>query len=157
MKATNTWCALGLGSNLGIRAAYLQAAINALSQVPGLANLEQAPTYETAPLDCPDGAPPFLNTVVQARYTGDVFDLLTHTQAIEDQLGRERSGTRNEARVVDIDLLIVEGISLNSSPLTLPHPRMEERLFVLQPLADLRPELILPSGISIQERLEQLR
>lgn len=157
MKVDDCWCAFGLGSNLGDRHALVKSAIAALAEIAGLTNLECAPLYETEPLDCPEGSPTFLNTVVQARFTGDPLQLLDHTQAIESQLGRQRSGQRNEARVIDIDLLLIDNIAIETDRLTLPHPRLHERLFVLQPLADLQPELILPNGMPIIEAIEHLR
>ena len=99
MHVNDSWCALAFGSNLGDRHALVESALNALAEIDGLTNLESAPFYETEPLDCPEGSPTFLNTVVQTRYNGDVFALLDQTQAIEIQLGRQRKGTRNEARV----------------------------------------------------------
>ena len=156
MHVNDSWCALAFGSNLGDRHTLVESAIKALAEINGLTNLESAPLYETEPLDCPEGSPTFLNTVVQTRYSGDVFALLDQTQAIEIQLGRQRTGTRNEARVIDIDLLLIDSVSVETERLTLPHPRMQERLFVLQPLADLQPELILPSGKPICEVIQEL-
>ena len=157
MHVNNSWCALALGSNLGDRHALVESAIQALGNLEGLTNLESAPLYETEPVDCPKDSPNFLNTVVQARYTGDVFDLLDQTQAIERQLGRQRTGTRNEARLIDIDLLLIDGVSLTTDRLTLPHPRIHERLFVLEPLAYLRPDFLLPNSTPIIKAIEHLR
>ena len=135
----------------------VDAALDALAAIPGLTEILCAPLYETEPLDCPEGSPKFLNTVVEAHYTGDLLALLDHTQAIEHRLGRTRSGLRNEARVIDIDLLSVEGVALVTERLILPHPRLHERLFVLEPLANLRPDMILPNGAPIAEVIEQLK
>lgn len=143
MKVAGAWCAFGLGSNLGDRFQLLQAAFDALTQVPGLKLLGCAPLYITEPLDCPEGSPAFLNTTAHGRYTGDVFALLDHTREIENQLGRRRTGKPNEARLIDIDLLMIEDVTLSTDRLTLPHPRLRDRLFVLRPLADLCPDLVL--------------
>ncbi len=157
MKVTGAWLALGLGSNLGQRLENLRSAVRALQALPGLDLEGIAPVYETEPVDCPPGSPMFLNTAVEGHYAGDVFQLLRSTQGIEDQLGRTRhTRARNEARPVDIDLLIIEGVTLDSTALTLPHPRMEERLFVLQPLADLRPDLILSDNRPITQLIQRL-
>ena len=156
MHVDDTWCALALGSNLGDRNTLVESAIKALTKIDGLTNLKSAPFYETEPVDCPEGSPTFLNTVVQARYSGDVFALLDQAQGIERQLGRQRTGIRNEARVIDIDLLLIEGVALETDRLTLPHPRMHERLFVLQPLADLQPDLVLPCGDPIGKVIKAL-
>ena len=151
MNVLGAWSAIGLGSNLGDRAALIQAAVELLAQVPGLVGLERAPLYETTPVDCSHGSPPFLNTVVQAHYTGDLFVLLEHCQRIEHQLGRVRTGARNESRPIDMDLLMVEGVVLETDQLILPHPRLHRRLFVLLPLADLRPDLTMPNGQTIHQ------
>jgi 2-amino-4-hydroxy-6-hydroxymethyldihydropteridine diphosphokinase len=156
MHVNDTWCAIALGSNLGDRQALVENAIHALKELDGLTNLESAPFYETEPVGCPEGAPNFLNTVVEAHYTGDIFDLLDQTQAIERQLGRKRTGVRNEARVIDIDLLLIDGVSVATERLVLPHPRLHERLFVLHPLANLQTELVLPSGDSIADAIKAL-
>ena len=157
MHVNDTWCALALGSNLGDRHALIESAIQALSEIEKLTNLESAPLYETEPVDCPAGSPNFLNTIIQARYTGDIYNLLDQTQAIEHQLGRQRKGIHNEARIIDIDLVLIDGITVETDRLILPHPRMHERLFVLTPLADLQPELILPNGKPIQDAVHEQR
>ncbi len=156
MFVSDRWCALGLGSNLGDRELLLERVEAALARLPGLRDPRRAPIYETTPVDCPPGSPPFLNTVVQAHYTGHVLDLLRATQAIETALGRERGLVRNAPRPVDIDLLMIEGVEMDRPDLTLPHPRLRERLFVLLPLADLRPELELSPGSSIAEAIASL-
>lgn len=148
---------IALGSNLGDRAAHLEAAIAALRKIstPGEPVL-LAPFYETEPCFCPPGSPPFLNTVIEIAHHGAAIEFLKTMLSIETSLGRVRGDTRNAPRVIDLDLLYMGDEILTSDELTLPHPRIAERLFVLQPLADIRPDLILPGqSQTIRELREQ--
>ena len=136
---------IALGSNLGDRLAHLRAALDCLREIsttgePVLA----APVYQTEPRLCPPGSPDFLNTVVEIHFAGPPLDLLENTRAIELRLGRLRTAERNAPRTIDIDLLYLGGEIVCHESLELPHPRIAERRFVLQPLADIRPELVLP-------------
>jgi 2-amino-4-hydroxy-6-hydroxymethyldihydropteridine diphosphokinase len=149
---------LALGSNLGDRLAHLQTTRELLKTlaVPGEPFLEAA-VYQTEPVHCPDGSPDFYNTVVEIAFDGTPFDLLDHTQAIERKLGRLVSTERNAPRVIDVDLLYFGAETIDSGPLVLPHPRLTVRRFVLQPLADIRPELVLPGdSATIREHLLHL-
>jgi len=136
---------IALGSNLGDRLAHLRAAFACLLEIatPGEPVLT-APVYQTAPRACPPGSPDFLNTVIEITVSGGPLELLEKTRAIEQQLGRVRSVERNVPRVIDIDLLYFGGEMISRDTLELPHPRIGERRFVLQPLAEIRPELVLP-------------
>jgi len=150
---------IALGSNLGHRAAHLDAAIAALRNIstPGEPVL-LAPVYETEPCACPPGSPPFLNTVVEIAHHGGAAGFLDTMLAIESSLGRIRGNVRNAPRVIDMDLLYVGDEILTTDRLTLPHPGIAERLFVLQPLADIRPELVLPGqSRTARELLDRLR
>jgi 2-amino-4-hydroxy-6-hydroxymethyldihydropteridine diphosphokinase len=150
--------AVALGSNLGDRLDNLRAARQNICdltdiQPPVLASA----IYETDPVDCEPGAPKFLNAVVEFDYNGDPRDLLKKLKFVEGALGRPREHARNVSRKIDIDLLYMGDKKINDSALELPHPRMHLRKFVLQPLADLRPELILPrQAKTIRELLAQL-
>ncbi len=131
---------IALGSNVGDRAANLRAALvglRAISAAPPLA----APIYETSPVGCPDGAPTFLNTVVEIDWPGTPAALLAETRALESRIGRIPSPVRNAPRVIDIDILYCGDAAINLPDLVLPHPRMAVRRFVLMPLADIRPGL----------------
>ena len=136
---------IALGSNLGDRISNIHTALEALRRIasPGEPVLA-APVYQTAPRLCPPGSPDFLNTVVEIGFNGGPLELLALTRAIEQQLGRTRGAERNTPRTIDIDLLYLGDEILQDDELTLPHPRIGERRFVLQPLADIRPELVLP-------------
>jgi 2-amino-4-hydroxy-6-hydroxymethyldihydropteridine diphosphokinase len=134
-------CAIALGSNLGDRAANLAAATAALRHLatPGEPFLT-ASFYDTAPQDCPTDSPRFLNTVIDLDYPGhDPLELLRKTQAIELALGREPNPIRNAPRVIDIDILLFGEVTLDHPTLQLPHPRIQERPFVLLPLREIRP------------------
>lgn len=136
---------IALGSNLGDRSANLHAAREALREIatPGEPFL-QAAIYRTEPLWCPPGSPFFHNTVVEIAFEGDPFELLEITQAIERKLGRTGTPERNAPRIIDVDLLYFGDRILDTENLVLPHPRIGERRFVLQPLAGIRPDLVLP-------------
>lgn len=136
---------IALGSNLGDRLRNLRAALDALRQIstPG-APVLTAPVYQTEPRFCPPGSPDFLNTVIEIGFDGSSLELLAQARAIETQLGRTRGAERNTPRVIDIDLLYLGDETMNAAELTLPHPRIGERRFVLQPLAEIRPDLVLP-------------
>ena len=137
--------AVALGSNLDDRLENLRAA---RQQIVDLADVQppvlSSAIYETDPVDCEPGAPKFLNAVVEFGYAGDPRELLKKLKSIEDALGRPRERARNISRKIDIDVLYIGDTKINDRALELPHPRMHLRKFVLQPLADIRPELILP-------------
>jgi 2-amino-4-hydroxy-6-hydroxymethyldihydropteridine diphosphokinase len=150
---------IALGSNLGDRNANLEAARDCLREIatPGELFL-QASTYQTEPLLCPPGSPLFLNSVVEIAFEGDAFELLELTQAIEERLGRVASPERNAPRIIDVDLLYFGDEIIDTEALVLPHPRIGERRFVLEPLVDIRPELVLPGQTrSIAELLDHLQ
>ena len=147
---------IALGSNLGDRPANLQAARDCLREIaaPGEPFL-QASNYQTEPLHCPPGSPPFYNSVVEIAFAGEAFQLLELTQAIEKKLGRAAAPERNAPRIIDVDLLYFGDEIIDTEALVLPHPRIGERRFVLQPLAEIRPELVLPGQTrSIAELLD---
>ena len=135
---------LALGSNLGDRLAHLAAARDALKELAAPGEFLQAPIFATAPVDCPDGSPDFLNTVVEFPFAGTPEELLDATQAIERQLGREPRPLRNAPRPIDLDLLYLGDLQHQHHRLQLPHPRLHLRRFVLEPLAGIRPRLVLP-------------
>ena len=150
--------AVALGSNLGDRLDNLRAA---RQQICDLTDIQPpilaSAIYETDPVDCEPGAPKFLNAVVEFGYDGDPLQLLRKLKSVEAALGRPREHARNVSRKIDIDLLYIGESEINDRELELPHPRMHLRKFVLQPLADIRPELILPrQAKSVRELLAEL-
>lgn len=139
---------LGLGSNLGDRANYLGEAISSLAR-PTITIEAISSIYETEPWGVMD-QPLYWNQVLEIQTTLEPLDLLHLCQEIEHQLGRERK-VRWGSRTIDIDLLIYDNIVSETEELTLPHPLLEEREFVLAPLREIAPNLVLPSGRSISE------
>lgn len=130
---------LGLGSNLGARAGYLAAAVAALRRVdPGLA---VSPVYETAPVGGPSGQGPYLNCVVRITATIMPAEVLELLRTLEARARRVR-GERFGPRTLDVDVLVIEDHTSADPELTVPHPRMAERAFVLAPLEDLEPGLV---------------
>lgn len=145
---------IGLGSNQGDSRALLRKALEDLeARVDG--HLEAVSSlYRTAPVGY-TAQPDFLNAVAQFRGTGEPEAWLDHCLAVEAGLGRHRDGPRWGPRPVDLDLLAVEGQDLATPRLTLPHPRLYERGFVLIPWAEVSPDFRLPNGSRIDELLGQ--
>ncbi len=138
--------AVALGSNLGNRLENLRAA---RGQIADLSHVQppilSSAIYETKPVDCEPGAEEFLNAVVEFDYAGDPVNLLEQLIRIEESLGRKRDHPKNVSRKIDIDLLYYGDSKMDNERLQLPHPRIHLRKFVLQPLADIRPDLVLPN------------
>src|SRR6516165_12706020 len=138
--------AVALGSNIGDRLETLRAARKAIFD---LANVKppiiSSAVYETEPVGCEPGAGKFLNAVAEFEYEGDPVRLVEQLIQIEEALGRKRDHPQNVSRTIDIDLLYCGDQRINEKRLQLPHPRLHLRNFVLWPLADIRPDLILPS------------
>jgi 2-amino-4-hydroxy-6-hydroxymethyldihydropteridine diphosphokinase len=137
--------AAALGSNIGDRLENLRAARKAIFD---LANVKppiiSSAVYETEPVGCEPGAGKFLNAVVEFEYEGDPVRLLEQLIQIEEALGRKRDHLQNVSRTIDIDLLYCGDQRINDERLQLPHPRLHLRTFVLRPLGDIRPDLVLP-------------
>lgn len=131
---------LALGTNLGNRPGNLGTAIAALT--PAVTVLAESPVYETPPWGVVD-QPGFLNMVLKGKTHLAPLALLIHLENLETKLGRLPS-IRYGPRLIDVDILFYDDLVLNTSELTIPHPRLHERAFVLVPLADLAPDLIHP-------------
>jgi len=149
---------IALGSNLGDRLANLRHACRELEKLSDPdGEFRTALIYQTEPRLCPPGSPDFLNTVIEMEYRGSAMELLRATRKIEESMGRVRGVERNAPRVIDIDLLYVGDEELVSEELELPHPRIAERRFVLQPLVDIRPHMVLPGElVTVAEQLAML-
>ena len=128
---------VGLGSNLGDRAAYLLLGLSALSRLPKTHLLRLSPVYETDPVGPPQ--PPYLNMVAELETELSPTGLLAEMLRVEKALGRERR-ERWGPRTLDLDLLLYGDLVLEEEGLSVPHPRLHERAFVLVPLLDLLPE-----------------
>lgn len=127
--------------------------------MPGVALLARSPVYETEPVGVPAAVSGqlFLNCVVIIATTLTAPELSAAIHAVEDRLGRTRGDTPNLPRTIDIDVITLGSLRSDDPQLLLPHPRASERRFVLQPLANLRPDLILPGDTqSVSERLRAL-
>lgn len=136
---------IALGSNLGDRLHHLQAAVQMILRTVAGAQLRAAaPVYETDPVDCPEGSGSFYNTVIEISADVEPLALLREMRLIESRLGRPQEHGHHTPRTVDLDILYADDVVMNHPELTLPHPRLHERRFVLQPLADIRPDLVLP-------------
>lgn len=131
---------VGLGSNLGDRVAYLREAVQRLGSIVTIAKVSQL--YVAAPLGyVRDDA--FINAVVAGSCTLKALDLLQMMQAIEGAMGR-RPGVQYGPRPIDLDLLFYDTAQIESRKLTIPHPRLHQRAFVLKPLAEIAPNLMHP-------------
>lgn len=148
---------VALGANLGERERTLHAAVGELDALHGVRVVRRSRWIETAPVGGPPGQPPYLNGVVELECSLAPAELLAALHAIEARHGRVRE-VRNAARTLDLDLLLFGAQRCSGAELELPHPRMEEREFVLAPLAELAPDLrLLGSGLTVRERLAALR
>jgi 2-amino-4-hydroxy-6-hydroxymethyldihydropteridine diphosphokinase len=136
---------VALGSNLGEPEDIIQRAIQRLQPLSA-APLLHSSLFETAPMDCPAGSPPFINAVVGIRpLSGETpHSLLRRLRKLEKEFGRQPKKTLNEPRVLDLDLIAFGSQILNSPDLVLPHPRAYLRRFVLEPLNEIAPDFILP-------------
>jgi 2-amino-4-hydroxy-6-hydroxymethyldihydropteridine diphosphokinase len=136
---------IGLGSNQGDRLEHLKAAVAWLKTISS--GVKCSSVYQTAPIDCDPGSPSFLNAVceIQLEKGCDLVGLLHQMREFERQRGRPVSYSKNSSRPLDMDILYAGEMVLNTPDLTVPHPRLCQREFVLKPLADLHPDLVLPS------------
>lgn len=132
----------GLGSNLGDRGRAIREAFSFLEKCGS--GLVRSSLYESDPVDCPPGSPMFLNAAAELSYRGDLLDLLEACQGFERDQGRPELRASNAPRPVDVDLLYADDRVLNGPRLTLPHPRLQMRAFVLQPLMEICPDRVIP-------------
>ncbi len=134
---------VGLGTNLGDRPEMLRAALEALGAEPGVVVVGVSSARETDPVGILD-QPRFLNAAAALDTELSARELLQRLLAIERRLGRTRDGTRFGPRTIDLDLLVYGAERLDEPGLQVPHPRLHERLFALEPLAELDPSLVVP-------------
>ncbi len=145
---------IALGSNLEPRLLNLQAARRKIFELHrSNAPVACSKVYETSPVDCPEGSEPFLNAVLEITTDLPPEAILHRLQAIEMELGRPPKHARNAPRSIDLDLLYCDNLTLATPELTLPHPGISGRLFVLKPLCDIRPDLVLPNSPKTVEEL----
>jgi 2-amino-4-hydroxy-6-hydroxymethyldihydropteridine diphosphokinase len=130
---------VALGANLGDAAATLRWALAAIGELPGCALTAQSALYRTAPVD--SSGPDYLNAVAAIRTTCTAPQLLALLHGLERQAGRERP-YRNAPRTLDLDILLYGDAQVHSAALTIPHPRMTQRAFVLVPLVEIAPDRV---------------
>ncbi len=134
---------IGLGANQGDLVESLKAAFDSLRSLEQSELVAVSPFYKSAPIDAT--GPDYVNAVAKLDTTLEPYGLLLHLLDIELMLGRKRRGQKKNApRNVDLDLLLLGDMIIQSTPLTLPHPRLHQRAFVLKPLLDLAPEIRIP-------------
>ena len=149
---------IALGSNLGNSREIFSNAFARLQEISA-ETLRKSSLWETTPVDCPPGSPPFLNAVVRLQPLPNETPetLLEKLQQLEKEFGRQTKKVLNEPRPLDLDLIAFGNETRNTKTLILPHPRAHERRFVLQPLSEIAPDLILPGQKnSVKELLAAL-
>jgi 2-amino-4-hydroxy-6-hydroxymethyldihydropteridine diphosphokinase len=145
---------IGIGSNVGDRAAFVRSAVAHLNSSDGLEVTATSSLYETSPI----GGPPqrsYVNMVVRVRTSLDHRGLLDLTQSIEQRLGREESEIRWGPRVVDLDILTFDNTKISEPDLEIPHPRLTQRRFALIPLLEIDPEATDPWGTPYEGALDE--
>jgi 2-amino-4-hydroxy-6-hydroxymethyldihydropteridine diphosphokinase len=142
---------VGIGANLGDARANVEDALARLARLPGLRLLRASSLYRSAPID--SSGDDYVNAVAEVDTDASAHELLALLHGIEQAHGRERP-YRNAPRTLDLDLLLAGGEVIDDAPaLVVPHPRMHERAFVLAPLAELAPELLIPGRGRVAELL----
>jgi 2-amino-4-hydroxy-6-hydroxymethyldihydropteridine diphosphokinase len=145
---------VALGSNLGDRRAHLDFAVSRLKT--SLANFRVSRYHETVPVGAPGPQSLFLNAAAVGETTASAAEILAELMAIEHQRGRERP-FQNAARTLDLDLILFGNLVIEEPTLIVPHPRFRERRFVLEPLAEIAPELVDPvTGSAVRDLLSRL-
>ncbi len=151
---------LSLGSNISSRSANLAEAKRRILEIPGVTLVAQSPLYETEPV----GVKPefkhldFVNAVLVIETPGTAHELYDKLRKIEDDVGRHRTIDRFAPRPIDIDIIYFGNDQIESGGLCIPHPQWSKRRFVLQPLADVRPDLVLPGTTkTVKQTLDELK
>jgi 2-amino-4-hydroxy-6-hydroxymethyldihydropteridine diphosphokinase len=146
---------VGLGANLGDRAATLARALELLGEKPHVEIVAVSSFRETDPVGYLD-QPVFLNAAAALETSLEPHELLQTLLEVERRLGRTREGPRYGPRTVDLDLLLIEGVTLDEPGLSLPHPRLHERAFALEPLVELDPSIVVPGRGTVGQLLGAL-
>ena len=153
-RSASVLAVIGLGANLGDARATLAAAVLALTGLPDSRLRATSSTYRSAPVD--SSGPDYLNAVVLLDTRLGPHALLAELQRIEQTHGRERP-YRNAPRTLDLDLLLYGPRCIETATLVVPHPRLHERAFVLRPLAELAPDLLIPGRGTVADSLAAVR
>ncbi len=146
---------LGLGSNVGERRAHLEAAVSALP-AHGVNVVASSSVYETEPVGLVLDQREFYNACLRVDTQHGPDELLAACKAVEHELGRAPGGVRHGPRPIDVDVLLLDALEYVSDRLTLPHPEVTSRRFVLVPLLELDPDLALPDGRRLSDALAEL-
>lgn len=145
---------LGLGANIGDSKGNLREAVRQIAADSSCEVTAVSPLYETKPVGFED-QPDFLNAVIEVKTKLSPSDILSLCNKVEENLGRKRT-IRWGPRVIDIDVLLYEDMESSDESLTIPHPRMLERAYVLAPLADIAPNMELVGGITASEAAQRI-
>lgn len=148
-------CYIGLGANLTEPVAQLQRAVQALTQLPSSQLCQVSRFYSSKPMG-PQDQPDYVNAVAALDTTLSATELLAALQQIEQQQGRQRKAERWGPRTLDLDILLYGQQQIATPTLTVPHYGMAQREFVLYPLADIAPDLVLPNGTTLTQLLQQV-
>ncbi len=149
---------ISLGSNIGERYQFIYDALKQIANSSQIELLRSSPLYETEPVGIPKESPWFLNGAAEIDTDLSAQELLRNLLAIEKNLGRKRSQSKEyESRIIDLDLLLYGNEIIDQPGLQVPHPRMLERWFVLKPLSDLCPQKKIPGkNFTVIEALDSL-
>lgn len=146
---------IGLGSNLDNPELQLKIALAALNEIPGVSLVQSSSFYRSKPLG-PSDQPDFINAVVLLASDLTAMELLGRLQLIENRQGRDRDGQRWGPRTLDLDILLYGNEIINEAELTVPHPEIRHRNFVLMPLLELDPDIEIPGLGRAEELLEDI-
>ncbi|RUO24282.1 2-amino-4-hydroxy-6-hydroxymethyldihydropteridine diphosphokinase [Aliidiomarina minuta] len=149
-----TLCYLGLGANLQKPLQQIQNAVKALQASPAIQVLRSSSLYASKPMG-PQDQPDYVNAVVLIETNLQPLELLNLTQSIETLAGRERKQHWGP-RTLDVDILLIDQLQLSLPQLTVPHPGLHEREFVLYPLAEIAPDLMLPDGTPVAQACQRV-
>lgn len=149
---------IGLGGNLGDARQTLINAIDHMKAHAGTADWHVSPFYRTAPIGSDEAQPDYINGVAYCHTDLAPAALMQWLLDVERHFGRDRTQTttRNVARTLDLDLLLYDAVTMDTALLVLPHPRLHERAFVLQPLNELLPDLVIPGHGQVKDLLPQV-
>lgn len=147
-------CYIALGSNLQDPLAQAKQAIAALKQLPDTDVVDVSPFYRSKPLG-PQDQNDYLNAVIKLSTSLSPIELLDHLQSIEQSQGRVRKENRWGARTLDLDILLYDELIMNTERLTIPHYHMKKREFVLYPLFDIVPDLVLPDNDNLYDLVKK--
>ncbi|MEA2012544.1 MAG: 2-amino-4-hydroxy-6-hydroxymethyldihydropteridine diphosphokinase [Verrucomicrobiota bacterium] len=148
--------AIGIGSNIGDLKKNISLALKLL-KTEGIELIRQAESMKTTPLNCPEKTPDFLNTAIICRFSCSPEKLLKICKKIETQMGRPIMHAKNSSRIIDLDILLIKDISIQSKMLTVPHPEMLKREFVLKPLFEIAPDWNIPgTSLTIEDAMQKL-